>query len=76
MTVADDGPGVDPAVPLRLGVGLSNVQERLRRHFEGNHEFAMKNSPAGGFEVTASDSVSSIPPRLVPGKWKRSAQWS
>ena len=50
LRVHDDGPGLDGS--FKKGIGLTNTEARLRQLYGAAHSFAIRNSSAGGVEVT------------------------
>jgi len=50
IAVSDDGPGLK--APISLGVGLSNVRDRLNYLYSGEAKFAIVNNEQGGVTVT------------------------
>ncbi len=47
LTVKDKGPGLDPEIPLREGIGVRNTRERLA-HLYGDHQtFSIENARGG-----------------------------
>jgi sensor histidine kinase YesM len=53
LTVADDGPGADPAaVSHAPGVGLSVVRQRLQLRYGDRANFHVETAPGQGFRVT------------------------
>ncbi len=47
LTVKDNGPGLDPEIPLREGIGVRNTRERLA-HLYGDHQtFSIENARGG-----------------------------
>ncbi|MDB6032208.1 MAG: yehU 2 [Verrucomicrobiales bacterium] len=53
LIVRDSGPGLT-GQPLRLGVGLTNTQERLRQLYGEKSALDLANSESGGLTVTVS----------------------
>ena len=50
LQVRDDGPGLDGS--FKKGIGLTNTEARLRQLYGTQHSFDIRNSAAGGVEVT------------------------
>lgn len=50
LSVADDGPGLDPDVSE--GIGLSNTRSRLALLYGGQHRFELNPAPGGGLLVS------------------------
>ncbi|OFW12057.1 MAG: hypothetical protein A3H96_06380 [Acidobacteria bacterium RIFCSPLOWO2_02_FULL_67_36] len=48
LSVEDDGPGIDPTVPLPQGHGIENTQERLRALYGDHASLTVTGEPAGG----------------------------
>jgi signal transduction histidine kinase len=54
LGVSDTGPGLMPnknRPSLSTGVGIANIRERLAQAYPGDHRFAVRAMPAGGFGV-------------------------
>jgi two-component system LytT family sensor kinase len=53
LEVKDNGPGIKPSGDsvVRQGLGLSNVDARLRRIYGEEFSFEMTNAPEGGLTV-------------------------
>lgn len=53
LQVRDNGPGLESASAaiLNKGIGLSNTQARLKQLYGDAHNFEIKDSSSGGFEV-------------------------
>lgn len=60
LEVADDGPGLAQA-PSRRGVGLSNIEQRLRELYGVNGHLHFGKSDLGGFLVSIQLPVNSKP---------------
>jgi len=53
FTVADDGPGADPAaIAAASGVGLSVIRRRLQLRYGDRAAFSLDTAPGKGFRVT------------------------
>ena len=58
LEVADDGPGLSDnsantnALTLSKGVGVSNIQNRLKEIYGSNHKLLFSNMETGGLRVT------------------------
>ncbi|MEM7356867.1 MAG: histidine kinase [Acidobacteriota bacterium] len=53
LCLVDDGPGLDPrGASSGLGIGLTNVRERLQHLYGEAHTFRLENRPDGGLEAT------------------------
>ena len=52
LTVADDGPGIDDAVPVPPGHGIENTRERLRALYGGRASLTVAGAAAGGTIAT------------------------
>jgi sensor histidine kinase YesM len=53
FTVADDGPGADPAaIAAASGVGLSVIRRRLQLRYGDRAAFSLDTAPGTGFRVT------------------------
>lgn len=53
IQVIDNGPGIkgNPTEVVRKGIGLSNIQERLKKLYGADHLFELINIPEGGLIV-------------------------
>ena len=53
LTVYDDGAGLPDDWQLKgsAGIGLANTAARLQQLYDDNHQFDIRNRPAGGVEV-------------------------
>jgi two-component system LytT family sensor kinase len=53
LTVYDDGAGLpdDWQMKSSAGIGLANTAARLQQLYDDNHQFDIRNRPAGGVEV-------------------------
>src|SRR4030095_6919172 len=47
LSVADDGPGIDPAIPSAPGHGLENTRERLRALYGDWRSLVVAPGPVG-----------------------------
>lgn len=54
LVVSDDGVGFDPALGARVGVGLSNVRERIALYYGENGSVALSSQPGNGCTVTVT----------------------
>jgi hypothetical protein len=54
LTVYDDGAGLPDDWQLKssAGIGLANTAARLQQLYDDDHQFDIRNRPAGGVEVT------------------------
>jgi len=54
LTVYDDGAGLPDDWQLKgsAGIGLANTAARLQQLYDDDHQFEIRNRPAGGVEVT------------------------
>ena len=54
LTVYDDGAGLpdDWQMKSSAGIGLANTAARLQQLYDDDHQFDIRNRPAGGVEVT------------------------
>lgn len=53
LTVYDDGAGLPDDWQLKgSGIGLANTAARLQQLYDDDHQFDIRNRPAGGVEVT------------------------
>jgi len=54
LTVYDDGAGLpdDWQMKSGTGIGLANTAARLQQLYDDDHQFDIRNRPAGGVEVT------------------------
>jgi signal transduction histidine kinase len=54
LTVYDDGAGLpdDWQMKSSTGIGLANTAARLQQLYDDDHQFDIRNRPAGGVEVT------------------------
>jgi signal transduction histidine kinase len=67
LSVSDNGPGV--RLPVNLGVGLSNVRDRLAHMFDGNASLDIGNNETGGATVTLVFSDHRpVEKRRIPGE--------
>jgi two-component system, LytTR family, sensor kinase len=63
LEVADDGPGLSDATPLKERVGLTNTRARVRNLYGDEHGLSLLNAAGGGLVVSLS-----IPFRTVSGR--------
>lgn len=55
MTVADDGPGVDPTqIAASCGLGLRTIERRLQLDYGGRATLRVKSAPGAGFSVSVT----------------------
>jgi sensor histidine kinase YesM len=55
MVVEDDGVGIEETKLMKLfeqGIGVSNVNERLKVLFESNYRFTVDSAPGKGTKTT------------------------
>jgi sensor histidine kinase YesM len=54
LQVLDNGAGLGSATPQNVlkGIGLSNIQARLKQYYGSDHRFEMREANGGGLEVT------------------------
>ncbi|MFZ0818887.1 MAG: histidine kinase [Candidatus Acidiferrales bacterium] len=52
LEVKDDGPGIQPGLGLKSGVGISSTRARLEGLYGSAHRFEWKNGDQGGLIVT------------------------
>jgi signal transduction histidine kinase len=48
LSVRDYGSGLDDSSPLKMGIGLRNISERLEKLYGPRQSFALRNAAAGG----------------------------
>ena len=61
LEVRDDGPGIQPGVAPRSGVGISSTRARLDGLYGSSHRFEWKNGDQGGLIVTVAFPFRSMP---------------
>jgi signal transduction histidine kinase len=61
LEISDDGPGIEPGVTPKPGIGISSTRARLDALYGRDHHFEMKSGVRGGFVVKLS-----FPFRLMP----------
>lgn len=61
LEVKDDGPGIQPAVPPKNGIGISSTRTRLEKLYGDAHVFELSTAEGGGLAVKLA-----FPFRLMP----------
>jgi len=62
LTVSDDGPGLLPTKPGRIGIGLTNTRSRLLRLYGDSAHLVIEPASGRGVRVTITLPMRSVPP--------------